>query len=188
MTPVTRVRLGPGSGGRGGDIGGYLGGGAGGRADGLQEPDVRGYHAGWGRGSASCHIVCRGQHRHQRHPGRCAQAVLRPRREGEEFFFFLGGGEAGDDSLVVVVLVLVVLAVGLVLFLAVVVIVVGGGRAYSFVACLGHLTIDHASLARRSTVPTANRDTSNIWALITLLPYITVVAGGGSNILGCTNV
>ena len=48
-----------------------------------------------------------------------------------------------------------------------------GGGAYSFVACLGHLTIDHASLSRRSTVPTPNRDTSNIWALVALLPYIT---------------
>ena len=28
----------------------------------------------------------------------------------------------------------------------------GGGGAYSFVACLCHLTIDHASLSRRSTV------------------------------------
>ena len=41
---------------------------------------------------------------------------------------------------------------------------VGGGevkggmlrRAYSFVACLSHLTIDDASLSRRSTVPTPN--------------------------------
>ena len=48
-----------------------------------------------------------------------------------------------------------------------------GGGAYSFVACLRHLTIDHASLPRRSTAPTPNKDTSNIWALITLLPYIT---------------
>ena len=30
-----------------------------------------------------------------------------------------------------------------------------GGGAYSFVACLSHLTIDHASLSRRSTVPLA---------------------------------
>ena len=36
---------------------------------------------------------------------------------------------------------------------------------------VSRLTIDHASLSRRSTVPTPNRDTSNIWALITLLPY-----------------
>ena len=51
----------------------------------------------------------------------------------------------------------------------------GGEGAYSFVACLSHLTIDHASLSRRSTVPTPNRDTptSNIWALSTLLPYTT---------------
>ena len=39
---------------------------------------------------------------------------------------------------------------------------VGGGGGYSSVACLSHLTIDHASLSRRSTVPTPNRDTSNI--------------------------
>ena len=45
--------------------------------------------------------------------------------------------------------------------------------AYSFIACLSHLIIDHASLSRRSTVPTPNRDTSNIWALTTLFPYIT---------------
>ena len=50
---------------------------------------------------------------------------------------------------------------------------VEGGGGYSFVACLSHSTIDHASLSRRSTVTTPNRDTSNIWALITLLPYIT---------------
>ena len=31
----------------------------------------------------------------------------------------------------------------------------GGGGAYSFVAHLSHLTIDHASRLRRSTVPTA---------------------------------
>ena len=34
------------------------------------------------------------------------------------------------------------------------------GGAYSFVACLSHLTIDPASLSRPSTVPTPNRDTS----------------------------
>ena len=43
----------------------------------------------------------------------------------------------------------------------------GGGGGYSFVACLNHLAIDHASLPRRSTVPTPNRYTSNIWALFT---------------------
>ena len=49
----------------------------------------------------------------------------------------------------------------------------GGGAAYSFVACLRHLTIDHASLSRRSTVPTPNKDTSSFWALITLLRYVS---------------
>ena len=49
----------------------------------------------------------------------------------------------------------------------------GGGMGYSFVACLSHLTVDHASLSRQSTVPTPNRDTSNIWALVTLFPHST---------------
>ena len=49
----------------------------------------------------------------------------------------------------------------------------GGGGAYSSVACPSHLTIDHASLSRQGTVPTSNRGTANIWALVTLLPYIT---------------
>ena len=44
--------------------------------------------------------------------------------------------------------------------------------AYSFVARLSHLTIDHASRSRRSTVPSPNGDTSNVWALITLFPYV----------------
>ena len=44
----------------------------------------------------------------------------------------------------------------------------GEGGAYLLVACLSHLTIDHASLSRRSTVPTPiSGDTSNIEALIT---------------------
>ena len=34
--------------------------------------------------------------------------------------------------------------------------------------------IDHASLSRRSTVPTPNRDTSNIWALTTFCPYVDI--------------
>ena len=38
----------------------------------------------------------------------------------------------------------------------------GGRGAYSFFACLSHLTIDHASLSRRGTVPTPSSDTSNI--------------------------
>ena len=49
----------------------------------------------------------------------------------------------------------------------------GEGGAYSFAACLSHLTIDHASLLRRSTVATPKRDTSNVWALVTLFPYTT---------------
>ena len=48
----------------------------------------------------------------------------------------------------------------------------GRGGAYSFVACLSPLTIDHASLSRRSAVSLPNRDTSNISALITLFAYI----------------
>ena len=40
----------------------------------------------------------------------------------------------------------------------------GGGEAYSFVACLSHLTIDHASLPRRSTVPTPNRHLQQLGA------------------------
>ena len=47
------------------------------------------------------------------------------------------------------------------------------GGACSFVAFLNHLIIDHASFSRRSTVPTPNRATFNVWALITLVPYIT---------------
>ena len=46
-------------------------------------------------------------------------------------------------------------------------VVVVGVRAYSFVACFTLLIIGHASLSRQSTVHTPNRDTSNIWALIT---------------------
>ena len=41
----------------------------------------------------------------------------------------------------------------------------GGGTRLLLAS--SHLTIVHASLSRRSTVPTSNRDTSNIWALIT---------------------
>ena len=37
-----------------------------------------------------------------------------------------------------------------------------GGGAYSFFARLSHLTIDHASLWRRSAVPTPNKDISSI--------------------------
>ena len=46
----------------------------------------------------------------------------------------------------------------------------GGGTHLLLALVIWPLTIDHASLSRRSTVPTCNRDTSNIWALATLLP------------------
>ena len=41
--------------------------------------------------------------------------------------------------------------------------------AYSFIGCVSHLTIDHASLSRRSTVPTPFRGTSIFWVLSTVL-------------------
>ena len=54
-----------------------------------------------------------------------------------------------------------------------------GGGAYSFVSCLSHLTIDHSSsLSRRSTVPSPDRDISNISALSAFLPYTTGRHGG----------
>ena len=46
----------------------------------------------------------------------------------------------------------------------------GWGRTYLLLAS-SLLTIDHASLSRRGTVPTPNRDTSNIWACNGLHPY-----------------
>ena len=55
---------------------------------------------------------------------------------------------------------------------------------YSLVACLGDLTVNHASLSRRSTIPTFNGDTSNSsWALIALFPDITQkrFEGGGKS-------
>ena len=51
----------------------------------------------------------------------------------------------------------------------------GGGGILICCFCLSHLTIDHASLSRRSTVPSPNRDTCNIWALITFCSYFTYV-------------
>ena len=48
-----------------------------------------------------------------------------------------------------------------------------GGGAYAFVAGLSHLAIDHVSFSRRSIVPTPNRDTSNIWALIVFFVIFT---------------
>ena len=57
---------------------------------------------------------------------------------------------------------------------------------YSFVACLSHLTIDHASLSRQSTACTIpNRGTSKIWALSTFFPYITRWGFGGEAVV-CT--
>ena len=51
-----------------------------------------------------------------------------------------------------------------------------GMGGYSCAACLSHLTIDHACLSRRSTVstPSMRLPTSDIWALITFFPSITV--------------
>ena len=52
----------------------------------------------------------------------------------------------------------------------------GGGQAYSIgVAFRSHLTIDHASLSRRTTVPVPDRDTSNIWAFITFFPHVAYI-------------
>ena len=51
----------------------------------------------------------------------------------------------------------------------------GGGGAYSFLACLSNLTIDHTPLWRRSTVPTPSRGTSNNSALITFLPCVVMI-------------
>ena len=45
---------------------------------------------------------------------------------------------------------------------------------YSFVACFSHFTIDHASLSIGTTVPTPNKETSNVWALIDVFPHITL--------------
>ncbi|CAN0488655.1 unnamed protein product, partial [Laminaria digitata] len=45
----------------------------------------------------------------------------------------------------------------------------GGGRTHLLLA-LSRLIIDRAPLSRRSTVPTPNRDTSNIWVLVAFSP------------------
>ena len=44
-----------------------------------------------------------------------------------------------------------------------------GGGSRCFVACLSHVTIAHASLRRRSTVPNPSKGTSNVWVLISFL-------------------
>ena len=43
-----------------------------------------------------------------------------------------------------------------------------GGRGYSFIADLFRETIDHASVSRRTAIPTLDRDTSNIWKFLSL--------------------
>ena len=53
------------------------------------------------------------------------------------------------------------------------VIVDGGRAARSLIDWLSRLTIDHASLSKRGTVPTPNRHPPNIWAPSTLFPYFT---------------
>ena len=59
-----------------------------------------------------------------------------------------------------------------------------GGVLRYCVLYYSHLAIDHASLSRGSTVPTPNRDTSNIWALITFFPctkyYVFFFLWGGA--------
>ena len=60
-----------------------------------------------------------------------------------------------------------------------------GVGGYSFDACFSNLTFGHASLRRRSTVPTSTRDNSNSWALITSFPYIrffAILRGLGVNV------
>ena len=54
----------------------------------------------------------------------------------------------------------------------------GRGRGGVLVCCLPQvvLIVDLASLSRRSTFPTPNRDTSNVWALITLLSIYHIKA------------
>ena len=59
-----------------------------------------------------------------------------------------------------------------------------GGGAYSFVACLDHSTLDHASLPRRRTVPTPTRDISDLWALSTVLPYTYISSKLFANLPG----
>lgn len=55
----------------------------------------------------------------------------------------------------------------------------GGGRAYSFAVCRSRLTIDIASLSRRSAVCTATRDTFNIRAFISFFSVYYKGGGGG---------
>ena len=52
-----------------------------------------------------------------------------------------------------------------------------GGILTCCVACLGRLTVDHASLSRRITVPTSDRDAFTIWVLNTLSPSCFAACG-----------
>lgn len=59
-----------------------------------------------------------------------------------------------------------------------------GGEGDSPTAYLSYLTIAQASPPRRSTIAAPIEKTSNIWALITFLPYITVAEGGRGDVGG----
>ena len=48
------------------------------------------------------------------------------------------------------------------------------GGAYTFVACLGHLTVDVASLSRRKTIPTSYKDTSTFTCPTTRMTDSTI--------------
>ena len=59
----------------------------------------------------------------------------------------------------------------------------GGGRGgHSFVACLSHLTIDHASLSRRAPFLLLTETPTFIWGLITSMPWWG--GGGGRKGIG----
>ena len=49
------------------------------------------------------------------------------------------------------------------------------GEACSFVACLSHLTIDHASLSRRGTAPTPNINLQHLGAHYASSIYYTEI-------------
>ena len=68
-------------------------------------------------------------------------------------------------ALVLVLVLVLALALALTLVLTLVLVLV-------LAVCLGLLTIDHASLSRRSAVPSPNRITSNIWAHLTPIPVL----------------
>ena len=68
-------------------------------------------------------------------------------------------------ALALVLVLVLALALALTLVLTLVLVLV-------LAVCLGLLTIDHASLSRRSAVPSPNRITSNIWAHLTPIPVL----------------